>query len=85
MDSLYKVCRYIRKSGVNIPIEMVRDQIWIDISKVECDLYKFEALYEEKEDIHKCKEAVDLYRPLLLEDYYEWTSYQEAFYDIRYT
>lgn len=87
-DSLYKVCRYLRnliKSGIEIPLKLFRNEIFLDTYKIDTDIERFESLYNQSENISMCREAVELYTaPLLFDNYYDWTAQAEAYYDIRY-
>lgn len=87
-DSLYKVCRYLRnliKSGIEIPLKIFRNEIFLDTYKIDTDIARFDSLYNQNENINLCKEAVELYTaPLLFDNYYDWTAQAEAYYDIRY-
>lgn len=87
-DSLYKICRYIKKlslSGIPIPIISSHGYLRLDHNNIDCDIHRFEQLYEQRHDIKSCREAVDIYAgPLLFDEYYEWTTEYDAFYEIRY-
>ncbi|SFR68009.1 AfsR/SARP family transcriptional regulator [Anaeromicropila populeti] len=87
-DSLYKVCRYLsslQKNDISIPFTQYREELYLDLSQVECDFLIFESLCKENNCIAQWEEAVKLYHgPFLFDHYYEWTEQAEAYYDIRY-
>lgn len=87
-DNLYKVFRYIRHiqdSGIYIPLKLYREEIYLEMSQIECDIYNFEFLYNQGNCIEHWEKAVKLYNvPLLFENCYEWTEQAEAYYDIRF-
>lgn len=88
MDSLYKTCGVLRRmirAGIPIPLEIRRDILLLDIRKLDSDVSRFEALYQQRQDIVCCQTAVMLYKgPFLFDEYYEWTAQTEAYYDLRY-
>lgn len=57
----------------------------LSLTPLRCDLADFRKHYAAHQNIEHCEAAVSLYRgPLLAENYYEWSSSWEAWYDIRY-
>lgn len=88
MDSLYKICTYLKALGEqgDAPcVRAARGSLWLELEQVECDLTVFRALTRQTNAIEDLRRAVELYRaPLLVEEGYEWTERLEGFYDMRY-
>lgn len=88
MDSLYKVNRYLRNLHIgdeSFPIVMAHGEIYFDYSKLCCDLYEFEILYQQKEHVEAWSKAIELYRgSVFYDEYYDWITPYEAYYDIRF-
>lgn len=88
MDSLYKVSRYLRNLRIeeeSFPIVMAHGEIYFNSTMLACDLYEFEKLYQQKEQVEAWSEAVELYRgSVFYDEYYDWIAPYEAYYDIRF-
>lgn len=88
MDSLYKVSRYLRNLRIgeeSFPIVMAHGEIYVDYTMLSCDLYEFEKLYQQKEQVEAWSEAVELYHgSVFYDEYYDWIAPYEAYYDIRF-
>lgn len=86
MDSLYKACGVLRRAcGTALPLQISRDALWLDASRIDSDAARFERLYQFRKDIDCCTAAIELYTaPFLINEYYEWSARAEAYYDMRY-
>ena len=88
IDSLYKVSRYLRNLRVgeeSLPIVMAHGEIYFDYRKSSCDLYEFEKLYQQKEQVETWSAAVELYHgSVFYDECYDWIAPYEAYYDIRF-
>lgn len=85
LDNLLRLCKRIRKSHGSIPLGYDKKSVWIDVTHVACDLYEFEKLYHQRENMEDCEAALSLYRGLIFyNDCYDWTAQKEAYYDMRY-
>lgn len=84
MDSLYKVCTALRHMRC-LPLSVDRDTLWLDISRIDSDIARFDRLYRYRNVPECCTAAIDLYTaPFLINEYYEWSARAEAYYDMRY-
>jgi two-component SAPR family response regulator len=87
LDCLYKAIRSLRRleeQGVSIPIVCNRNEVFLETGDIEIDTVMFEALYGDgtKESFER---AVPLYvAPFLADEYYEWTSSHQAFYEVMF-
>lgn len=88
LDSLYKVCRFIRglaRRDIHIPLISQRGELSLDMDRLECDLYSFERLAEAQDDPEGWARAAALYAgPVLAEDCFEWSPAFEAYYEMRH-
>lgn len=92
MDNLYKVIRFLEKTPplfIYFPLLTSRGKIQLDISKIQCDVYLFEQCYQaqltKQHNIEETAKAVELYAgPLLYEEYYDWSTSMESYYEVRY-
>lgn len=86
MDSLYKACGVLRRvCGAALPLQISRESLWLDASRIDSDAARFERLYQYRKEIECCTAAVELYTaPFLMNEYYEWSARAEAYYDMRY-
>lgn len=84
MDSLYKVCTALRHMRC-LPLQVDRDTLWLDTSRIDSDIARFDRLYRYRNVPECCAAAIDLYTaPFLINEYYEWSARAEAYYDMRY-
>lgn len=88
MNSLYKACQFVKSmdlQGMGLPLEIYRNDLFLDTDSIYSDTAAFERLYAGSDDIHMCEQAVALYTgPLFYENCYGWSAIDEAYYDIRY-
>lgn len=87
-DSLYKVCAFLNgwqeKEGVDLPLAIYREEIYLDTELIELDLREFLTCLDS-EDVREWERAERLYTaPLLFENSYEWVEDYEAVYDMAY-
>lgn len=87
-DSLYKVCAFInqwqRAEGVQLPLAIYREEIYLDTELIELDLQEF-LMCLDSNAVKDWERAEQLYTaPLLFENSYEWVEDYEASYDIAY-
>lgn len=87
-DSLYKVCAYVNQwqkaEGVELPLAIYREEIYLNTELIEVDLYEFLKCLDSKE-AKDWERAEQLYTaPLLFENSYEWVEDYEASYDMAY-
>lgn len=87
-DSLYKVCAFLNgwqeKEGVDLPLAIYREEIYLDTELIELDLREFLTCLDS-EDVRDWERAERLYTaPLLFENSYEWVEDYEAVYDMAY-
>lgn len=87
-DSLYKVCGFLHgwqeKEGVELPLAIYREEIYLDTELVELDLQEFFG-YLNSKNVDDWERAERLYTaPLLFENSYEWVEDYEAVYDMAY-
>lgn len=87
-DSLYKVCAFLNgwqeKEGIELPLAIYREEIYLDTELVELDLQKFFKCLDSK-NVEDWEHAERLYTaPLLFENSYEWVEDYEAVYDMAY-
>lgn len=87
-DSLYKVCAFVsrwqEKEGVELPLAIYREEIYLDTESIELDLREFLRCLDSN-DVRDWERAVQLYTaPLLFENSYEWVEDYEAVYDMAY-
>lgn len=87
LDSLYKVCRFIRRlnvQGIYIPLRTERGDVELDLKRIDCDLILFDRLAEHGGTPENWRRAVDLYTgPVLAEENYDWSLTHEAYYEMR--
>lgn len=88
VDCLYKACGVLRRlirQGIPLPLTWDRDTLLLDGICIDSDVDRFEQLYLRREDAGCREAAIALYTaPFLLNEYYEWTTGLEAYYDMRY-
>lgn len=87
-DSLYKVCAFLNgwqeKEGVELPLAIYREEIYLDTELIELDLQEFLKCFDSK-NVEDWERAERLYTaPLLFENSYEWVEEYEAVYDMAY-
>ena len=87
-DSLYKVCGFITRwqetEGVELPLTICREEIYLDTELIELDLRQFLMCYDSQ-DTEDWEWAERLYTaPLLFENSYDWVEEYEAVYDMAY-
>lgn len=87
-DSLYKVCAFVNQwqqsEGVELPLAIYREEIYLDTEPIELDLQEFLMCFDSKE-AEDWERAEQLYTaPLLFENSYEWVEDYEASYDMAY-
>lgn len=84
-NNLYATVYYLKKkmkeAGIELAIESKKDKMRLDITAVEVDIIKFEALYKE----NKMEEIKELYKAMLLEEHdYPWCMTLQQKYDMMY-
>ncbi|MEE0814644.1 MAG: transcriptional regulator [Desulfovibrio fairfieldensis] len=88
LDSLYKVCAHIgalEYRGIPLRLRSSGGEIQLDCRSISCDLFRFDALYQEKDNIASCHTLLDIYAgPLLQTQGYDWLAPWEARYELRY-
>ena len=88
LDSLYKVCTHIgalEYRGIPLRLRSSGGEIQLDCRSISCDLFRFDALYQEKDNIASCHTLLDIYAgPLLQTQGYDWLAPWEARYELRY-
>ena len=86
MDNLYKVCGALRRmSEPKLPLQIGRDTLWLDVSRIDSDIARFERLYLHRSELTCCQTAIELYTaPFLINECYEWSARAEAYFDMRY-
>lgn len=87
-DSLYKVCAFLNgwqeKEGIELPLAIYREEIYLDTELVELDLQEFLKCFNSN-SVDDWEHAERLYTaPLLFENSYEWVEEYEAVYDMAY-
>ncbi|MCD7982879.1 MAG: hypothetical protein LUG19_01325 [Desulfovibrio sp.] len=88
LDSLYKVCAYIgglERKGIPLHLLSSNGEIQLDCRAIDCDLFRFDDLYKERDSIEICHALLELYAgPLLHTQGYDWLAPWEARYELRY-
>lgn len=75
----------IENEARGLPLCIRRDEIFLDLADIFCDLWEFRNIYETETHSYGWERAVALYSaPLLFENCYEWAVLEEAYYDVRY-
>lgn len=87
-DSLYKVCAFVNQwqkaEGVQLPLAIYREEIYLDTELIELDLQEFLVCLDSRA-VEDWERAEQLYTaPLLFENSYEWVEDYEASYDMAY-
>jgi len=84
-DCLYKLVRRIKDMSMPFHIECSRGMMRLNIDNIESDILQFEALAEEKENVKKMEQLIDVYKGSLLEEEcYGWINMKAAAYDKKY-
>lgn len=87
LDSLYKVCRFIRClnfEGIGIPLRTELGEVALDLKQIACDLALFDRMTERGATPESWRRAVELYTgPVLAEETYGWSFIHEAYYEMR--
>lgn len=85
LDNLLRLCKRIQNFPYNIPLNYNKKTVWLDMSRISCDLHEFEKLYHERDNPDSCEAALSLYRGMIFYDEcYDWAVQKEAYYDMRY-
>lgn len=87
-ESLYKVCGFLHRwqetEGMSLPLEIYREEIYLDTESIALDLREFRTLCGGG-SVEEWERAEKLYTaPLLFENSYEWVEEYEAVYDMAY-
>ncbi|WP_296305659.1 hypothetical protein [uncultured Desulfovibrio sp.] len=84
-DSLYKICRYLRRQQAagDVPLLRIsRGEISLDLTDCVTDVALFDRCLAARDDPQRWREGVALYRGALLEDDgFAWAVPWEAYYE----
>lgn len=84
-DCLYKLVRRIKEMQIPFHVECSRGMIRLNTDNIESDIFLFDKLAEERQNVEEMERIIDVYSGSLFEEEnYGWINMKAASYDKKY-